>query len=238
MKKKNTLKNLIRISVALMAIVIFVGISFISIDGRDNEKIKEDQLGEAGPDQRPSEWAWERRTFPYYKADAEAFREEMRKAQSMKSQSSNRGLHQIDFAGPTNVGGRISDIEFNPEDTDIVYAGSATGGVFKSTDMGLSWSPIFDDQANLSIGDIGIDPNDGDVIYVGTGEANGGHNNFPGGGMYKSTDAGQSWDMIGLENTVSIGRIVVDPSNSDRVFVAGSGFLFYNKSRKRSLPQR
>lgn len=226
MKKKNTFKNLMRISIALMAILIFVGISFISFDGNDNEKINKEQLGEAGPDQRPSVWAWERRTFPYYKADAEAYRKEMKKAQSMKNQSSNRGLQQIDFAGPTNVGGRISDIEFNPEDTDIVYAGSATGGVFKSSDMGLTWSPIFDDQANLSIGDIGIDPNDGDVIYVGTGEPNGGHNNFPGGGMYKSTDAGQSWDMIGLENTVSIGRIVVDPSNSDRVFVAAQGSYF------------
>jgi len=183
-------------------------------------------LSESGPDQRPSEWAWERRTFPYYKADIQAFRQEIKKAQAMKAQVSSRDLRQIDFAGPTNIGGRIVDIEFNPVNPNIVYAGAATGGVFKSNDMGYTWAPVFDDQANLNIGDIGIDPNNPDIIYVGTGEANGGHNNFPGGGIYKSTDAGATWQFLGLENTVSIGRVLVDPSNSNRVFVAAQGSYF------------
>lgn len=179
-----------------------------------------------GPDQRPSEWAWERRTFPYYKADILYYRQEMKYAQKMKKSSVSRGLEQLEFAGPTNIGGRISDIEFNPLNPTIVYAGAATGGVFKSTDLGNNWVPVFDDQANLSIGDICVDPINPDVIYVGTGEANGGHNNFPGGGVYKSTDAGSTWEFLGLENTVSIGRIVIDPSNSDRVFIAAQGSYF------------
>jgi photosystem II stability/assembly factor-like uncharacterized protein len=226
MKKKNTLKILTRMIFAILVVGTFVGLSFISLDGKDTDRDNEKQISEAGPDQRPSDWAWERRTFPYYKADAKAYRKEIKRAQSMKLQSSSRGVRQIAFAGPTNIGGRISDIEFNPVNPEIVYAGAATGGVFKSTDMGLNWSPIFDNQANLSIGDIGVDPNNPDVIYVGTGEANGGHNNFPGGGMYKSSDAGQNWEMIGLENTVSIGRILVDPNNSNRVFVAAQGSYF------------
>ncbi|PLX01877.1 MAG: hypothetical protein C0595_13100 [Marinilabiliales bacterium] len=150
----------------------------------------------------------------------------MKYAKQMKKSSISKGLEQLEFGGPTNIGGRVTDIEFNPQNPDIVYAGAATGGVFKSTDMGNTWFPIFDDQAILTIGDIGIDPNNSDIIYVGTGEANGGHNNFPGGGVYKSIDAGSTWEFIGLENTVSIGRVVVDPSNSDRVFVAAQGSYF------------
>jgi len=145
-----------------------------------------------------------------------------------KSNDSNYNLISANwqFVGPTNIGGRIVDIEFNPNNPSIVYAAAATGGVFKSTDTGNNWFPIFDDQPCLTIGDIGIDPNDPKIIYVGTGEANGGHNNFPGLGVYKSINGGNSWEFIGLDSTVSIGRIVVDPSNSKRVFVAAVGSYF------------
>ncbi len=181
---------------------------------------------EKGPDTRPSEWAWLRRTYPYGQADLQAFRAEIHKAQQMQNHAQNVRLQSVEFAGPTNIGGRIIDIEFNPQDGNIVYAGAATGGVFKSTDAGVTWFPIFDEQAILTIGDIGIDPQNPDVIYVGTGEANGGHNNFAGGGIYKSTDGGVSWTFLGLEKTVSIGRIVVDPFNPQRVFVAAVGSYF------------
>ena len=222
--KKISTKVLLLSLLLLLSVSAIVNWSFTNLS--DNDTVTEQNLSEAGPDQRPSEWAWERRTFPYYKADANAFREEVKYAQSMKAQASNRDMEQLEFGGPTNIGGRITDIEFNPIDPNIVYAGAATGGVFKSTDMGYNWTPIFDDQANMNIGDIGIDPNNPDIIYVGTGEANGGHNNLTGGGIYKSIDAGASWEFIGLENTVTIGRVVVDPSNSDRVFVAAQGSYF------------
>lgn len=214
--------------VSLFAVGIFTAAYFLlDITSADSTYSNEAFINqEEGPDNKPSDWAWERRTFPYYKADAAYFREEMKYAKHMKKNSISRGLEQLEFAGPTNIGGRVTDIEFNPQNPDIVYAGAATGGVFKSTDMGYTWFPVFDDQAILTIGDIGIDPNNPDIIYVGTGEANGGHNNFPGGGVYKSTDAGSSWELIGLENTVSIGRVVVDPSNSNRIFVAAQGSYF------------
>jgi len=159
-----------------------------------------------GPDQRPSEWAWMQRTFPFWQADWDSYRKEMSRAQQMRTEAANLRLEQIEFAGPTNIQGRVSDIEFNPQNPSIVYAGAATGGVFKSTDIGNTWTPIFDDQANLTIGDIAVDPVNPDVIYVGTGEANGGHNNFAGGGLYKSTDAGSTWQFIGLGKVLSFMR--------------------------------
>ena len=139
-----------------------------------------------------------------------------------------KGLNTVawEFIGPVNVGGRVVDIEFNPSDPNIVYAGFATGGVFKSTDMGNNWFPIFDSLAVLTVGDIAIDPQNPDVVYVGTGEANGGHNNFPGGGVFKSTNAGLTWQFLGLEQTTSIGRVLVHPTNSNIVYLAAVGSYF------------
>lgn len=194
--------------------------------------IEKSKKTERGPDKRPYEWEWMRRTYPYYNADPDAISNAIKKAHEMKFQlkkkylAKNKQIPQWEFAGPVNVGGRVVDIEFNPLEPNIVYAAAATGGVFKSSDTGQTWSPIFDDQAVLTIGDIGIDPVNPNIIFVGTGEANGGHNNFPGGGIYKSTDAGESWKLAGLEGTTSIGRIVINPLNTNIIYVAAVGSYF------------
>lgn len=184
------------------------------------------EKGEPGPDMRPSEWEWLRRTSPYGNADAEAFRKEFQRARQMRATAKPMAVQAVEFAGPSNIGGRIVDIEFNPQNPTIVYAAAATGGVFKSTDTGNTWFPVFDEVTILTIGDICIDPTNPDIIYVGTGEANGGHNNMPGGGLYKSTDAGATWQLMGLEKTVSIGRVRVNPQNTQEVFVAAQGSYF------------
>jgi photosystem II stability/assembly factor-like uncharacterized protein len=182
-----------------------------------------------GPDTRPYEWAWLQKTYPYYNANPEVYIEaiehvkEMKKAKLSKSSSNNL---QWQFAGPVNIGGRVVDLEFNPQNPAIVYAASATGGVFKSTDVGFTWFPIFDDQNVLTIGDIAVDPVNPDIIYVGTGEANGGHNNFAGGGVFKSIDAGNTWQFKGLVKTASIGRIIIDPSNTNNIYLAAVGSYF------------
>ncbi len=224
MKRINTyIKGLILV-IVLSVVVVFY---FTRPEQQVNQTLAERmKKTEPGPDQRPSDWDWLRRTYPHWQVDAQAFREEMKKAQQMRTNAPNLEFLPVEFAGPTNIQGRVSDIEFNPLNPNIVYAGAATGGVFKSTDMGQTWFPIFDDQANLNVGDIGIDPLHPDTLYVGTGEANGGHNNFPGGGLYKSTDGGTTWQFLGLENTASIGRVVVDPSNTQRIFLAAVGSYF------------
>jgi photosystem II stability/assembly factor-like uncharacterized protein len=236
-RQVSNMQNSRRFTYGISAIILVVAlISFhriiINYPKSHQEKSLNAKLKKAkpGPDQRPSDWAWLQRTFPYWKADPVAYRKEIQKAQQMRKTSSQSTsqveLTLLEFAGPTNIGGRISDIEFNPQDPSIVYAGAATGGVFKSLDMGNSWFPIFDEQANLTIGDIAVDPVNSNTVYVGTGEANGGHNNFPGGGVYKSLDGGATWQFMGLEKTVSIGRIIIDPANPQRVFVAAVGSYF------------
>ena len=189
---------------------------------------KEIEETDQGADFRPSEWFWEQRTFPHWTADKDVYLEMLREAQAMRAEQTSRISSDLqwEFAGPTNVQGRVQDIEFDPLNPSTVYAAAATGGMFKSTDAGVSWTPIFDDQAILTMGDIAIDPVNSDIIYAGTGEPNGGHNNFPGAGIYKSTDAGLTWELKGLENTVSIGKVLIDPTNTQRVFVAAVGSYF------------
>jgi len=175
----------------------------------------------------PSETEYLKRTFPYGEADPYAHLEALRAAQEMKRIADADNTNPAwTFVGPLNIGGRISDIEYDPNNINIVYTGAATGGVFKSTNGGLNFYSVFDELAVLPIGDIAVDPVNSNIVYVGTGEANGGHNNFAGGGIYKSTDGGASWQMIGLQLTVSIGRIIVDPFNPLRVYAAAVGSYF------------
>ncbi|MCA9741867.1 T9SS type A sorting domain-containing protein [candidate division KSB1 bacterium] len=180
------------------------------------------------PGKYPNDWAMRQRIFPTGKVDKKAALQAVQAAQQQRMHvlKSQTAIAEWEFVGPTNIGGRISDIEYNPTDPHIVYAGAATGGVFRSNDGGSSWQPIFDEQAVLPIGDIAIDPAQPRTIYVGTGEANGGHNNFPGGGIFKSIDGGQSWQHAGLTETTSISRIVVNPLQPNIVYAAAIGSYF------------
>ncbi|GAA2528411.1 WD40/YVTN/BNR-like repeat-containing protein [Pilimelia columellifera] len=128
--------------------------------------------------------------------------------------------------GPSNLGGRLTDVVVDPIRPDTVYAASASGGVWKSTDGGQSMAYAWSPELPQPVGALAIG-SDG-VLYAGTGESNpgGGSTSFGGAGVYRSTDAGATWQSIGLTDTERIGRIVVDPTNPNRVFVAASGRLF------------
>jgi len=128
--------------------------------------------------------------------------------------------------GPGNIGGRINTIAVNPLDEDIIYAGFARGGVFKTTDGGGSWVPIFDDQLFSSIGDITLDPQDPNIVYVGTGDPNISGSPSIGDGVYKSENGGATWTHLGLDETRIISHIVVDPTDGDRVFASAMGLPF------------
>jgi photosystem II stability/assembly factor-like uncharacterized protein len=127
------------------------------------------------------------------------------------------------FVGPDIISGRFTDVEVHPANRGIIYAGSATGGVWKTENSGTTWFPIMDDVASISIGDIAISPSDPDIIWVGTGEANIFRASVAGVGIYKSMDGGKKWMHMGLEETQTIARIIVHPLDPDIVYVAASG---------------
>jgi photosystem II stability/assembly factor-like uncharacterized protein len=123
-------------------------------------------------------------------------------------------------------GGRVNAVSGVPGKPNAFYFGSVGGGVWKSTNAGRTWTPVFDSQHVASIGAIGVAPSNPAVVYVGTGESDMRDSIGYGDGMYKSTDAGSTWKHIGLDGTRQIGRVVVDPKNSDIVFVAALGHAY------------
>ncbi len=128
--------------------------------------------------------------------------------------------------GPATMGGRIDDISVVEKNPSIIYLGYATGGVWKTENNGITWTPIFDSQPVTSIGDVEVSQANPNIVYVGTGEPNNRQSSSFGAGVYKSTDAGKSFTYVGLKETQSIGRIVIHPTNPDIVYVAAVGHLF------------
>ena len=128
--------------------------------------------------------------------------------------------------GPAVMMGRVDDITGTAKDPMLLYVGFATGGLWKSTDGGLYWHSQFDNMPNESIGSVAIAPSDPNVVYVGTGEPNNRQSSSIGDGVYGTTDGGKTWTHLGLENTQSIGRVVVDPTDPKIVYVAAVGHLF------------
>ncbi|MHC1708379.1 MAG: WD40/YVTN/BNR-like repeat-containing protein [Bacteroidales bacterium] len=128
--------------------------------------------------------------------------------------------------GPAWNSGRISDFAVNPDNPSEYYVGVACGNVWKTTNNGTTYTPVFDNYGSYSIGPVVMDPNNHHVIWVGTGEYNSQRSVGYGDGIYKSIDGGQSFTNMGLKNSEHIGRIVVDPRNSDIVYVAAQGPLW------------
>jgi photosystem II stability/assembly factor-like uncharacterized protein len=128
--------------------------------------------------------------------------------------------------GPAAVSGRISAIDAVIEDPNHIVIGAATGGVWVSTNGGLTWTPVFDDQPVASIGAVAINQANPDIIWVGTGEGNTRNSTSIGGGLFKSIDGGRSWSLMGLAGSERINRIALHPSNPDIAYVAALGTLW------------
>ncbi|MDH5382058.1 MAG: hypothetical protein OEW75_14470, partial [Cyclobacteriaceae bacterium] len=125
--------------------------------------------------------------------------------------------------GPAGMSGRVTSIDVVTAKPDVMYVGTASGGLWKSTSGGIDWKPIFDNEAVASIGAVAIQQSNPDVIWVGTGEGNPRNSVTGGFGLYKSLDGGKSWKLMGLENTRNIHRILVDPFDPDVVYVGAIG---------------
>ncbi len=224
--------------IMLMAALLLIGGTILGVrqiidTTPDNKQLALSEPAEKypkPPGKRPSDWFYLQRSFPY-----DTLSQEKRTA---SLQFANAELAKLKLqrnaspppvwtpAGPTNIPGRIVDVEAVAGDIATVYAGSAAGGVFKSADSGKTWSQIFDNYGSYSVGDIAIDPNNSSVIYVGTGESNPAFDTYEGDGIYKSTDGGATFTNVGLSDSRRIARIVIDPNNSNRIFVAVGGQHF------------
>lgn len=211
------MKNFPFVIISVCIVLAVVGISLLEIKA-DKEGIK-----------APNDYFLLQRSFPYPEINYEARNIAFDQSRNIPRESGARGEGWV-LEGPYNIGGRISAVAMTSTAPIAIYAGAASGGIFKSVDAGESWVPVFEDALSLSIGDIAVAPSDPEIIWVGTGEANagGGSMSYDGFGIYKSEDAGASWQHTGLENSGSIGRLAVHPDNPQICFVAAMGRLFSN----------
>jgi len=219
---------LITFLIVVSAVILLVSVNKPQQKGKPADRWVERPHGEAvlkEPDVLPNEWMAYQRVYPHDKIKLDHYLQSMDEAQKMHDASAGY-RYTWELVGPTNIGGRITDLAVCPSDLDKFYVAAASGGIFKTIDGGNTWANIFTNAPVISIGDIALDQNDENTLYVGTGEANASSYSFLGNGLYKSTNGGLSWAHIGLEESGYIGRILVDYNNSQRVFVAACGNLF------------
>jgi hypothetical protein len=128
--------------------------------------------------------------------------------------------------GPALTSGRIIDLAVNESNPDEFYVAAASGGVWKTVNHGVTFTPVFDTASSYSIGCVSIDPHNSNLVWVGTGENNNQRSVGYGSGIYRSRDGGKSWDFMGLKNSEHIGMITINPKNSDEIYVAAYGPLW------------
>ena len=152
---------------------------------------------------------------------------------SMMADSTFMGL-KLRNIGPAFMSGRIADLAIHPEDENTWFVAVGSGGVWKTVNSGVTWTPVFDQQTSYSIGCVTIDPNNPHIVWVGTGENIGGRHAGYGDGLYKSEDGGLTWKNMGLKASERISKVVIHPENSSVIWVAAQGPL-WNKGGERGL---
>lgn len=216
-------------ALAVVSIVAVLGAAFLHIRPSSHEAIPGD---EDVPESYPSDWFGAQRAWPLdripqerYRAAVEQALAEREIAARTKGHGTSVGPLTWTEAGPYNIGGRVTALAAMPGGV-TVYLGAAAGGVFKSTNSGVNWTPVFDKTGVFSIGALVIDPADSQTVYVGTGEANSSVDSYDGSGIFRTSDGGATWTSLGLEATARIARVAVDPQNSLRIYVAAMGTQF------------
>ncbi|MDA8693506.1 T9SS type A sorting domain-containing protein, partial [Saprospiraceae bacterium] len=186
----------------------------------------------------PEDHLYIQRVYPHSDINQEAIREVRKEVQSLinTNQSNTKNDNTWESEGPTNIGGRVTDIARHPVQANVFYIGCSFGGVFKTTNGGDDWMPIFEDVPSQSIGNIAISKSNPEILYAGTGEANASATSgaFFGSGVYKTENGGESWNIAGLELSNHIGRLVVNDQDPNTVVAAATGKL-YGKCTNRGV---
>ncbi len=217
----------------ILAAVAVIGITLFILK-KDNSNTSETSETEKKSDSlRPDEWLDIAREYPNFEPSLKMKFAALTEAASMANQRGGGGFDAPwTVEGPYNIGARINTVKIHPTNPNIIYAGFAHGGVWKTTDGGQNWKPIFDKQTAQAIGDIELDPKNPEIVYVGTGDLNIGGYVFIGNGLYRSNDGGQTWQNIGLENQRIISKIIVHPTNSNIIYAATMGLPFQRNNER------
>jgi photosystem II stability/assembly factor-like uncharacterized protein len=172
----------------------------------------------------PYEYFQMMRNYPEFNLDEKGFRQALIQLQSKQQFAKSGELNRSwTIEGPTNIGGCITCVAVHPTDTSIIYLGSVNGGIYKTTNAGATWKPVFDSTAYLSIGSITIDKSNPTIMYAGTGDPNLDFQAFTGNGIYKSMDAGETWTHKGLDSMGIVSKIVIHPTNNQIIYAATMG---------------
>lgn len=155
----------------------------------------------------------------------EAKKEEPKQPPDKMNSATFNGL-RMRCIGPAFISGRVVGFAVNPQDKSNYFVAEASGGVWRTTNAGITWTPVFENEGSYSIGVVVLDPKNPLTVWVGTGENNSQRSVSYGDGVYRSDDGGKSWKNVGLKASEHIGRIVIDPRNSDHVYVAAQGPLW------------
>ncbi len=208
----------------LLLVAIAVGCSQQNENGQAVDKLSVKNF--------PSENFYLQRAYPDAYPDILAFEKGMQQARLM-ALAKNIGFDaEWTVQGPGNIGARANTVAVHPHNENVIYTGFSSGGVWKTTDGGANWIPVFDDQLWPSIGDIEIDPNDPETVYVGTGDPNISFYPMLGDGVYKSTNGGATWTNIGLQQQRVISKIVLHPSDPNIIFAASMGLPFVRDNNR------
>lgn len=174
-----------------------------------------------------SRWFQTRTTWPVREAPVNRLVRERTRVEKALATPTNIAA-EWEAVGPTNIGGRITSLACHPTHPERIWAGAAGGGVWQSKDAGQTWASCWNDQDILNIGSLAVDPKNPDTIYCGTGEANLSLDSYPGVGLYKSIDAGRTWQLIASVDRTGIPRhlgvIALDPFNSQHLRLGGVGY--------------
>lgn len=173
---------------------------------------------------KPAEHLWKQRAYPDNHVNLKAMDKLATQVQLAASQKTADTPWTLE--GPTNIGGRINALEVHPENSDIMYAGAAAGGLFKTTDNGTTWIPVGDTFSYLAISHIQFDPQDPSIVYVATGDPNISGLPHIGNGIYKSEDDGATWTNIGLSEQRIISKIAVHPTEQNTLYAGAMGLPF------------